>query len=765
MTGHVKTKRITKETVTALFSMRNLLLIFAVLLSALPQSLLLLQVSFFATLRGNKVRKLILLAGCTITLVLYHGAEAVPSVAALLLFYLVEFYDKAFVYKNKFIRGAFAGLSIFVSGLYYVIKADFIPFAFVRLLFFSLCAMFFCYIFDYGIPILIKGAKRRYLSNEEMVSLAFIGVLAILLVPESWNSLNLRMILSCALVLFFSAKGRVSYGAVTGVICGIALGWNQPDMFSMCGVLGLCGLLASVGRKFTKIGVCLAFVLGCGISWNFAANVTDILISPFDVVYGCFLFSLIPNRVYQYFALVNRDEPVETNKFAKMASERLRAVANAIHELYETNLAMRREKENTADLGTLFDKTADKVCTGCKMRLICWEREFNDTYDAFSHIVRGIARGEDAVPDYFRTRCVKIAEITEWLSLFYEDYREKMGYQQLVASNQEAFSSQLNDISSILQSIADDIKLSTDEAKRFDLCCELDREDYTIYESNVYRNSYGRYEVELVLRHEQDLGKLRNIVSDVIGKEMAVFKFDTILRKVHVMLCEAKIYRLETAACAVCKDGEVVSGDSFETIQMKDGKTLIALSDGMGYGEEAGKQSQEVIKLLTRLLGAGFHKDTAVKIINSTLVSNNRDTDDTYSTIDLALVDLTAGTLEIVKNGASTSFIKKHKGVKKIENRSLPAGVFNKAEPDVTKYVMEDGDYLVMMSDGIPQAFSSEEELYQLIDKISSKTPADQFANLILEESLKRYQKKAEDDMTVIVGRLKQNKGKKGDAS
>ena len=36
---------------------------------------------------------------------------------------------------------------------------------------------------------------------------------------------------------------------------------------------------------------------------------------------------------------------------------------------------------------------------------------------------------------------------------------------------------------------------------------------------------------------------------------------------------------------------------------------------------------------------------------------------------------------------------------------------------------------------------------------------------VFLEESLKRYQKKAEDDMTVIVGRLKQNKGKKGDAS
>lgn len=765
MTSHIKTKKITKESIAALFSIKNLLLVFTMFLSALPQSLLLLQVSFFATLRGNKIRKLVLLIGCAITLILYHGVEAVPSIAALLLFYLVEFYDKAFVYKNKFIRGAFAGLSIFVSGLYYVIKADFIPFAFIRLLFSSSCAMFFCYIFDYGIPIIIKGAKRRYLSNEEMVSLAFIGVLAILLVPEHLNSLNLRMILSCALILFFSAKGRVSYGTVAGVVCGLTLSWSQPDMFSMCGVLGLCGLLASVGRKFTKIGVCLAFVLGCGISWNFAANVTDILISPFDVVYGCFLFSLIPNKLYQYFSLVNRDEPAETNKFTKMASERLRAVANAVHEIYETNLAMHREKENTNDLGSLFDKTAEKVCTGCKMRLICWEREFNDTYDVFSHMVRGIARGEDAVPDYFRTRCIKVAEITEWLTLFYEDYRKKMGYQQIVVSNQEAFSSQLNDISSILQSIADDIKLSTDEAKRFDLCCELDREDYTIFESNVYRNSYGRYEVELVLRHEQDLQKLRKIVSNVVGKEMAVFQFDTILRKVHILFCEAKIYRLETAACGVCKDGEVVSGDSYDTIQMKDGKTLIALSDGMGYGEEAGKKSQEVIKLLTRLLSAGFRKDTAVKIINSTLVSNSSDTDETYSTIDLALVDLTAGTLEIVKNGASTTFIKKSKGVKKIENRSLPAGVFNKAEPDVTKYVLEDGDYLVMMSDGIPQAFSSEEELYQLIDRVSSRTPADQFANLIMEESLKRYHKKAEDDMTVIVGRLKQNEGKKGDAS
>ena len=50
---------------------------------------------------------------------------------------------------------------------------------------------------------------------------------------------------------------------------------------------------------------------------------------------------------------------------------------------------------------------------------------------------------------------------------------------------------------------------------------------------------------------------------------------------------------------------------------IKDGKYLIAISDGMGSGPEARKSSQIVIKMLQRLLNSGFEKDTSIDLINS----------------------------------------------------------------------------------------------------------------------------------------------------
>ena len=49
------------------------------------------------------------------------------------------------------------------------------------------------------------------------------------------------------------------------------------------------------------------------------------------------------------------------------------------------------------------------------------------------------------------------------------------------------------------------------------------------------------------------------------------------------------------------KADESVSGDSSLQTKLKDGKYLIALSDGMGSGPEARKSSQIAVKMLGRL--------------------------------------------------------------------------------------------------------------------------------------------------------------------
>ena len=52
---------------------------------------------------------------------------------------------------------------------------------------------------------------------------------------------------------------------------------------------------------------------------------------------------------------------------------------------------------------------------------------------------------------------------------------------------------------------------------------------------------------------------------------------------------------------------------------MEDGKILLALSDGMGSGKEANKISSNVIKMIKKLMSAGFEKEAATELILSGL--------------------------------------------------------------------------------------------------------------------------------------------------
>ena len=56
------------------------------------------------------------------------------------------------------------------------------------------------------------------------------------------------------------------------------------------------------------------------------------------------------------------------------------------------------------------------------------------------------------------------------------------------------------------------------------------------------------------------------------------------------------------------KDGEEVSGDVFTCLPLPSGEMLIALSDGMGSGQDAFSESSLVIELLEQMAEAA--KDT-----------------------------------------------------------------------------------------------------------------------------------------------------------
>lgn len=160
-------------------------------------------------------------------------------------------------------------------------------------------------------------------------------------------------------------------------------------------------------------------------------------------------------------------------------------------------------------------------------------------------------------------------------------------------------------------------------------------------------------------------------------------------------------------------------------------------------------QSELVLDLLEQFLEAGFSKETAIRMINSSLVLQP----DTriFSTMDLAAIDLYTGVCEFLKIGSAASFLKKEHGVECIHGYSLPAGVSGQLSLDPFRIRMYDGNLLFMVTDGVLGALPVGEEeqiLKDLIGNLPAGTPAEMAERLL--EKVEAYGG-GTDDMTVLV--------------
>ncbi|MCL5047170.1 MAG: SpoIIE family protein phosphatase, partial [Actinobacteria bacterium] len=206
----------------------------------------------------------------------------------------------------------------------------------------------------------------------------------------------------------------------------------------------------------------------------------------------------------------------------------------------------------------------------------------------------------------------------------------------------------------------------------------------------------------------------------------------------------------------VAKKGSLISGDSFlsKTLE-KEGKLILALSDGMGAGPRAAVESRATISLLEKLLETGFDIDIAVKTINSTLLL--RSPDEMFATVDLAIIDLVSGNSEFIKIGAAPSFIKRGSEVTAIKTASLPIGILSQIEIESTRRVLGPGDMVVMMTDGLLEVRKDLADKEAWVTRLLKEFPRNEpqiLAETLLSGALEGNRREVGDDITVMVLRL-----------
>lgn len=210
-------------------------------------------------------------------------------------------------------------------------------------------------------------------------------------------------------------------------------------------------------------------------------------------------------------------------------------------------------------------------------------------------------------------------------------------------------------------------------------------------------------------------------------------------------------YHLLTGFAKAVKEMEKVSGDSYSFFESDTGRLLVLLSDGVGSGEDARRESCRVIDMMERLLEAGFGKEPAVQMINGAMAALGQE--QVMSTLDVCDIDLYTGNCEFVKVGAASTYIKRGRLVDRLSSRNLPLGVFGQMMPEIQNRTLQSGDYVIMLSDGVLDALSEgigEEALPEIIGKIEYSNPGE-IANQLLAYAIKQSRGRIRDDMTVLV--------------
>ena len=132
--------------------------------------------------------------------------------------------------------------------------------------------------------------------------------------------------------------------------------------------------------------------------------------------------------------------------------------------------------------------------------------------------------------------------------------------------------------------------------------------------------------------------------------------------------------------------------------------------------------------------------------------------EDSYATLDVAILDLYAGNMEFMKNSACPTFIKNKNTVNVVKSISLPAGILDKIDLALYDKDLEDGDIIVMCTDGILESNMEYENkeiwIKNMLEELQTDN-AQKIANIILKESIDNNFGKPKDDMTVIVAKVK----------
>ena len=629
------------------------------------------------------------------------------------------------------------------------------------------------YVIKYAVDSIEEFDYKYLFSTEQLVS---ISILFCLIVSGIGNVIlmnySLKNICALFLVLSVAYLGGAPYGAMIGVSMGVVLGVSSNDMMWSIGFFSVGGLIVGIFKDTGKIfsilaGIIIYFALGL------YSNVLSLKFGV-EVLSSCLLFLCIPRSALKSIEVeINPDrkrEFIDEGKLNCIREEftfKLRELTNVLNTVSNC-LGAVTENENLLIKGkgsALVENLADRCCANCENRPACWEREFQQTYNSFQSLIQSYEEDAICMPVDLEKRCVQSFTLLRNVEKIVDNNTVNQVIKERLSEGRKLLSYHIDSISNTLGSLLNDFKkqviVNTDLEKRVRLA--LNKKNVNYNDIFCYTDINGKIKIKISMDdYKGDDYLNKNVIpllDNITRKKLCICEEESNLNNENdeciISIQEECKFYMVSYNSMMPKGGESQIGDSYTFGNTRDGCYMTILSDGMGFGPEAGKESKATVDLVERFIEAGFDESTTVNTVNSIMGMRFAE-DEKYATLDLNKVDLHNGYSTFVKIGAAPTFIKRGNKVKLINSKNLPFGLIDEVEVEVIKEQLQAGDIIVSVSDGVLDIDRYKIEEKTWLENYLSCNNSDprELSEKILDKAKELSGGIVKDDMTVLVSKI-----------
>ncbi|MDO4535522.1 MAG: stage II sporulation protein E [Clostridium perfringens] len=630
----------------------------------------------------------------------------------------------------------------------------------------------------YSIKCIDNIYNEHIFNSNEIITLGLvIGLLIVGIGEFSLFEVKFRNIMAVLFVITLSYGTNYNMGACIGSVMGIVLGFVSGNLPLHVAIYSSCGLIAGIFKETGKI---LTF---------FSFNIMYLIINMYcntltrggeiETLVATAVFLLVPKKVYKsIFLEISENKKIDKYSedcFNKVKDDFIAKTRNLTDILGMIgNILKYRDNDNEKEFlknkyNTLIDDISEKTCANCERKLICWKNELNLTYNAFTDIIDNYEDENGVFPRELEKKCLKKYTLIKNLDGAMSVYRVNENLRKRLMEGRELLSNNINNMALTIDEIIDDfdkeLNILIDTEK--DVKTALSRDGITYNDILCYNDKYGRLNIKIQLdnfNQVQICEYILPIINSAVGKAMCLcedgFAINKITNRWEASFEEEPKYKIISYAVSDKKFDEEYTGDSYSNGKTKDGSYIMAISDGMGSGREAGVESKMAVEIMEKFMELGFDDMTAINTINS-IIGIKFSEEEKFATLDMQKIDLYSGKIKFMKVGAVESFIKRKNNIEVINSNSLPFGALDKVDIDIVEKSIKDGDFIISISDGVLDNVENSSFdiswLINFLENSNNKQPKD-LAIEILKKAKLFNDGKAKDDMTVIVSKVMINR-------